>query len=263
MKKGIKITLWVVFGILVLVLLILSNKKWSNSIASQPTIEITEEDGMSFLTETELLLKLKRAKLWDDDIQFSSLKIAEIEAFVANLNEVETVEVYTELGNKWSLKIKTRCPIVRILPSNSSGFYMDDKGAFMSVSKYPAEVLVATGLDDLKISDLSYAELINNDSLITIKNTDDLYRISKYVCNDSFFNAQLTQVHFDKEDGFILIPRIGNHKIIFGMAPSDENVEEKFEKLKLFYEEIIPYEGWDKYTTIDLRFDKQIVGKKN
>lgn len=263
MKKGLKIALWTLFGIIVLTLLILANNKWNKSIALVPTIEITEEDGMSFLTDAELLLKLKRAKLWDDNLSFDSLKISEIEAFVANLNEVETVEVFTELGNKWTIKIKTRRPIVRILPKNNSGFYMDDNGKFMSVSKYPAQVLVATGLDNLTINDLSYEELINNDSLITIKTTDDLYRISKYVCNNSFFNAQLTQVHFDEEDGFILIPRIGNHKIIFGMAPSDQDVEEKFEKLKLFYEEIIPYEGWGKYTTIDLRFDKQIVGKKN
>ncbi|MGB0933255.1 MAG: cell division protein FtsQ/DivIB [Lishizhenia sp.] len=263
MKKSLQIVIWVIFGILVITLLYLANQKWRISIANTPEIEITEEDGMSFLTESELLLKLERAKLWNENIQFDRLKISDIEKFIGDLNEVETVEVYATLGNQWSIKIKTRRPIVRILPTHNSGFYMDDKGTFMSVSKYPAEVLVATGLDDLNINDLNYQELINNDSLITIKNTDDLYRISRYVCNDSFFNAQLTQIHFDKEDGFILIPRIGNHKIIFGMGNSEENVKEKFEKLKLFYEEIIPYEGWDKYTTIDLRFDKQIVGKKN
>jgi len=46
------------------------------------------------------------------------------------------------------------------------------------------------------------------------------------------------------------------------MAKSDKEVETKFKKLKVFYKEVIPYEGWDKYQSIDLRFDKQIVGKK-
>lgn len=263
MNKGLRIVLWAGFGLLITTLLYFVNRSWKESTVTSPVIEITEEAGMSFLTESELILKLRRANLWQDNLTYDSLKITEIEKFISNLNEVETVEVYANLGNQWMIKLKTRRPIVRVLPKNNSGFYIDDKGESMSVAKYPAEVIVATGLDDLTINDLGYNKLINNDSLITIKKTDDLYRISRYVCNSTFFNAQLTQIHYDKEDGFILIPRIGNHKIIFGLAPTEEVVEEKFNKLNLFYKEVIPYEGWEKYKAIDLRFDKQIVGKKN
>jgi cell division protein FtsQ len=40
-------------------------------------------------------------------------------------------------------------------------------------------------------------------------------------------------------------------------------VREKFEKLKIFYREAIPYEGWDKYEEINLKFKRQIVCKKS
>ena len=52
-------------------------------------------------------------------------------------------------------------------------------------------------------------------------------------------------------------------KIIeFGKAETDKVVEEKFSKLKVFYKEAIPYEGWEKYKSISLKYDKQIVCAK-
>jgi cell division protein FtsQ len=54
---------------------------------------------------------------------------------------------------------------------------------------------------------------------------------------------------------------VGGQKIIFGSANSDEEVKDKFEKLKLFYKEAIPFEGWNKYEEISLKYKKQIVCK--
>lgn len=59
-----------------------------------------------------------------------------------------------------------------------------------------------------------------------------------------------------------MIPLVGNQKIVFGSAFTDKEVKEKFEKLKIFYKEAIPYEGWNKYSEISLKYDKQIVCKK-
>ncbi len=53
-----------------------------------------------------------------------------------------------------------------------------------------------------------------------------------------------------------MIPTIGETKIEFGRPM---NIEKKFEKLSVFYTRIIPAEGWNKYTTVKLRFKNQIV----
>ena len=75
-------------------------------------------------------------------------------------------------------------------------------------------------------------------------------------------NAQIGQIHREKNGDFVLIPQVGSHTIIFGSAFSDREVEEKFKKLKVFYEEGLPYEGWNKYDIINLKYKKQIVCKK-
>jgi cell division protein FtsQ len=57
-----------------------------------------------------------------------------------------------------------------------------------------------------------------------------------------------------------IIPISGMHTIHFGRA--DEQVEEKFKRLKIFYKEGLKKVGWDQYKTINLKFDKQVVCEK-
>jgi cell division protein FtsQ len=69
-------------------------------------------------------------------------------------------------------------------------------------------------------------------------------------------------VHRVNSGDFVLVPQVGSHTIIFGSARSDEEVKEKMDKLKVFYQEGLPFEGWNKYETINLKFRNQIVCKK-
>jgi cell division protein FtsQ len=59
-----------------------------------------------------------------------------------------------------------------------------------------------------------------------------------------------------------MTPVIGDQKIVFGKAHSERHVREKFQRLKVFYKEAIPYEGWSKYSEISLKYEGQIVCKK-
>ena len=97
---------------------------------------------------------------------------------------------------------------------------------------------------------------------IQARQLDDIYRLSKYISENKFLKAQIAQVHRTLGGDFVLIPQVGNHKIIFGSAYTDAEVKEKLDKLVVFYEEGLPYEGWSKYETINLKFRDQIVCKK-
>jgi cell division protein FtsQ len=105
--------------------------------------------------------------------------------------------------------------------------------------------------------------IINNESLKSIRVIDDIYRISNYVCNDPFLQSLIGQVYYNENHDFILIPVLGDHEIVFGKANSKKQVREKFQKLKVFYEEAIPYEGWKKYSEISLKYEGQIVCRKS
>jgi len=70
--------------------------------------------------------------------------------------------------------------------------------------------------------------------------------------------AMIDQVDITPQLTFEMIPKIGNQTIIFGDAA---NVDDKFNKLKLFYRKVIPVAGWSRYSIINLQYKNQVVAK--
>lgn len=263
MNKTIKIILGVSFVVLVLFILISARKYQQSVVMQDPEINLKMEDGLALITQSELLESLRNKNLIADSMKRSDFNMKAIENFLLKSNEIDSVEVYTKLDGRWFINAKIKKPIIRIISSNDSDFYIEDKGQLMRLSPFSRpKTLIATGMEQAFGSSFDYDAVINNDSLITKYKLSDLYRISSYVCNDAFYNALIVQIDYSPELGFSLVPRVGNQVIIFGNAPNDEVVKERFFKLTTFYNEVIPYEGWEKYRSIDLRFDDQIVAKK-
>jgi|SRR5690554_23743 len=263
MKRILKISLFIILIVGTIFVLVSANHNAIKQPVSAPEINLEVQDGISLLTEQELMNELKVKQLYREGLMKSELKVDEIEDYIRGMNEVLTADVYMELDSRWSIDVKTRRPIARVVANLIDDFYVDNDFKLMRLSPYARpKVLVFTGMERLIKKTAQYDEIINNDSLKTIFKLDQIYRISNYVCNDTFYNAQIVQVHYTEEDDFVLIPRVGEQKIIFGEALSDQMVEDKFKKLTTFYNEVIPFEGWDKYESINLKFKDQIVAKK-
>ena len=91
-----------------------------------------------------------------------------------------------------------------------------------------------------KIKDLKTVGLINH-----IENDKDWKRI-------------IVQIHVDKNEDIILVPRDGKERFVIG-KPTD--IVEKFEKMKKYYTAIIPKAGSEQYKVVDLRYKGQIICK--
>lgn len=73
---------------------------------------------------------------------------------------------------------------------------------------------------------------------------------------DDFWDALIEQIVVDRGEEIILIPKVGNFRIILGEVG---NAEEKMEKLRLFLKDGIVRKGWNVYKEINLKFDNQVV----
>ena len=262
MRVWIKRSLWILFGIGVLVLLFMVQNSQSETVLSKPEIVIHVKGESAFLTEDELYVRLKRKGFIFNGQAHQDLKIAVIEKYIKSMSEVKDVRVYTKIGSSWKIDVDVRKPIARVFNKYDENFYLDEDGFIMKSSNlHTARVVVVTGYIKDRINSISVDKIINNDTLKSIRKIDDVYRISNYVCNDPLMQSLIGQIHLKKDGDFVLIPLVGGQKIIFGSAFTDEEVREKFKKLKIFYKEAIPYEGWDKYEEISLKYKKQIVCK--
>jgi cell division protein FtsQ len=262
MRIWIKRIVWVLFFVGVIALMVRSCNVHNARSMDKPKIVIHVKGEDAFLTEDELYDRLKRKGLIFEGQTHKTLKASVIERFISTMSEVKDVRVFTRIGSAWTIEVTVRKPIARIYNQFHETFYLDEDGIVVKTSGlHTARVVVVTGFIPDRIRSISVKEIINNDSLKSIRKLDDVYRISNYVCNDPELQALIGQIHLKKNGDFVLIPLVGDQLIVFGSAFTDQEVRDKFEKLKIFYTKGLPYEGWEKYSEISLKYRGQIVGK--
>ncbi len=263
MKLWMKISLWILLFVGVILVLVFGKKMEMEDAVKPPLISIHVDGPDAFLTDQELILRLKNEGLIFDGQAYKQLNINNIEAFILRMPEVRKVQVYKTLNNNWSIDLELIKPIARIFNNSGESYYLDSDGKKMKRSDlHTARVLVFTGDIRDKFNSETAISIINNDSLKSIRDIDDIYHISNYVCKDPLLQSLIGQVYLNENNDFIMIPVLGDQKIVFGKAHSEQQVREKFQRLKVFYKEAIPYEGWSKYSEISLKYEGQIVCKR-
>jgi len=161
--------------------------------------------------------------------------------------------VYADMDGVIHIEISQRQPLLRIINAAGQDYYIDRYGLKMPVSpNFTANVLVANG----HILEHFGGRV---DTLIT-KMASDLYKTAGYLKKDSLWDAQIEQIFVNDNDDIILIPRVGNQRIILGNADS---LDTKMNNLLTFYKKAMPQVGWDTYKTINVKYTNQIVCEKN
>lgn len=260
MKKIIHIVFWIMVCLGTLVILGFVSSSQSNMECRTVIIQIDYSNGMYFLTKEDIEDRIKRNQLYPVGQKLSDIDIAAIEENLISIAEIEKAEVYKTIDGTVGIKIKQRKPLVRIINLNGRNFYIDEKGFQMPISSnYSPRVIVVNGYISEPEVDISAEEIAMDTTLRKSFKSDDVYKMAKYISNDAFWNAQVQEIYFNRFGEMELIPVVGDHRIVFGDA---EMMEEKFNKLKIFYEEGIKKTGWNQYDTINLKYKNQIICSK-
>lgn len=247
------ITLWVAMISGVIVSLAFVNKQESKIKCRDISVHIYPEHELLFV-DREMVLKTIRPDGNDQNIKGRSLLELNIPLIEQKLNHndyIQKAQVFTDMNGNLRIIAQQRRPILRLLKANGTSFYLDEDGRKMPVSAaFTAHVPVVTGnlFEEYKARDTMRSSV-----------GVDLYKIATYVDKDAFWKAQIEQIFVTAESEFVLIPKIGNHTILLG---STEDMEEKFEKLMLFYTEGLNRVGWETYNTINLKYKDQVVCTK-
>jgi len=63
-----------------------------------------------------------------------------------------------------------------------------------------------------------------------------------------------------EQDGdLILTPLMGDHLIELGTS---DNLQEKFRNMKAFYKQVLANRNWNKYESISLKYNNQVIAKR-
>jgi cell division protein FtsQ len=242
-------------GVLVLLLIVWGAVRYKRtSLVSEVRITVVEdENGNRFVEENDIRdILFATFGHYVEGQTLEKINVQEVEAALEEDLFIQEADVYVDALNHVNIKVTQRQPMLRVMDVEDETYYLDADGTRIPHStKYTSRVLVATG--DVGLFKEGYLELEEN-------RLNQVYHLAKKILDNPFLKVQIEQIHLDHSGDAVLVPKLGNHKIYFG-NPAD-NVEDKLQRLQVFYEEGLPYVGWEKYKSISLAFDGQVVAKK-
>ena len=243
MKK----VLYIILGSLLLIYLggylyYYSNKKQVVTVCEKVDIVIADSLDKHFLAEKDIVAYLTHEKLYPLHKNSDAINTHLIEEVLLKNPIIESAEAVQSISGMITIVISQKMPILRIY-SQEGSYYVDNTGQAMpSTLGQAIYVPVASG---------------NIEKAFAVS---ELYKFALFLQNDKFWNDQITQIYVRSVNDIEIVPRVGSHRILLG---SLDDYEKKLKKLRLFYEQVIPRMGWEKYSIINLKYRGQIVCTKN
>ncbi len=240
---------------LIAALIISAVEKKKGRVAGENIIEIqTLPDSSSLITRKDIEATIERSFGRNlPGMPVGSINVERVERVLESDPFVLNADVYIDSRNQVNIDIEQRLPILRVIDQNGLSYYLDGTGQKLPLSKhFAARVLVATG----------QIPPFDRDFLTHKKNPHrlrDLFKLTQRILKDELLEPMIEQIHVAKDGDYVMIPKVGDQKIILGNL---DDLETKILYLKNFYKEALPHKGWKKYKTINLKFHGQVVASK-
>ncbi|MAY82713.1 MAG: hypothetical protein CMP59_01130 [Flavobacteriales bacterium] len=262
MKKSlIHSVIWGVVLLATLIVLGFVESVQDDKVCTAIHINIDHSSGNFFVDEIEVNSMVYHEMDTVVGRAISRIEAGNLEHKLNNHPNISRAEVYKTIQGELVVDVTQRTPIVRIFNQDGDSYYLDSTGKVMPPSKkYTSRVFVANGFIKDKFLDVNQLNASSlSDSLARISMIDDIFKFADFIRQDPFWSLQIEQLYVNKDSEVELIPRVGNHRIVFGDATE---LKGKFKKLKIFYEKGLSKTGWNEYSVINLKFADQVVCTK-
>ncbi len=200
----------------------------------------------AFVTVEEIKHSLAEENVILNHSAIEQLNVAALEEKINSNPWVEHAEVFVTSAQSVKVRLRQVNPKLRVqrTDSTSNGYYLDDKGFMIPLSR--------TYAPDLPI-------LTSERRITTIGQRKELVKLAQFIEQDTFWRATIAQINLDRSNDIELISLIGDANIRFG---SIDNMEDKFFRLFQFYKKGINRINWNNVKELDLRFDRQLVCRR-
>ncbi|NNE27885.1 MAG: hypothetical protein HKN09_13660 [Saprospiraceae bacterium] len=210
-------------------------------------------DNKKLISEEEVRHILKGQIGYDISISNTrGLDLLSLEKYLKEESRIEDVEIYLDKKNRVHVIVIQKDPIIRVEVSGGEDYYLDKNGFKVPLIKNQIlRVPIVTGQIDPYIP--TYAEEEDH-------NLNMVMTMAKKVSQDEFLSALVEQIHIDKNDEIVLVPKMGRAKILLGQI---DGIDEKMYKLKTYYQKGIKHIGLDKFDELNMKYEGQVLGVTN
>ncbi len=249
-RKILFVTLWLCIGGGMLTLLLAAISKKNKGQCKDYSITIKGVQNNFFIDKKDveqLVIKATKGNIKGEPI--ASFKLHELEQMLEHNTWIDEAELYFDNRDVLHITVMEKEPVARIFSTAGNSFYIDSAGRKMPLSdKLSARVPVFTGFPEKKKMNAADSALMNN-----VRVT------ANYIIHDPFWMSQVAQIDITPERNFEMVPVVGNHLVKLG---DGENIPQKFNRLMIFYKQVLSKTGFDKYKLIDVQYKGQVVASK-
>ncbi|TCK67391.1 cell division protein FtsQ [Winogradskyella wandonensis] len=224
--------------VLVGVLYAFTNTRNKTRVITKPRIEFTSSDNL-FLTHDNVSKLLIQNPKGLNNKNKEIIDLNELESALNSNPMVKNAEVYMSVNGQLSAQIEQKRPIARV--HTNASYYIDDEGSYMPLSaNYSARVPLVTG---------------------TVYKTklDKVYQIAKVIDEDQFLKQHVIEIRQDKNEEISLRLRQFDFEVNVGDL---RKLEKKINNFKAFYKKAIKDKTINTYSSVNLRFDNQVICTK-
>ena len=244
------------WAIILLTLLVLATSvwvllygfKWQNKKSIHAVkISITNPAAANFLNASYIQRILHTQ--FGDDIANQSVNgetISKVERFLNKNSWIQNAEAFIDVNNNLQVEVEQKKPFIRVFEQNGASYYLDRTLHPIPLSESYTPVLMAV----TNVPSAAYATKLNTFKSIAF--------IADYIEADTFWNAQTQMIVVRDTNDFAILTALGKQLIILG---DTSNLNNKLSNVFLFYRKLLKKIGWNLYTTIDARFDGQLIAK--
>ena len=219
----------------------MTNRHEDVRLCSGVDLHITDSLHFDLIDEDMVLNLLKEHSLDPIGSPLEAIDVEAIEKTLALHPLVGKAQCYKTGGDMLRINLSGKVPLVRVMNNRGQDFYVDSHGEILSQHSLAVQLPIATGYIDRQFA------------------SKDLLEVVRVIDRSEFWKAQVEQINVTSDGQIELVPRVGDHLLILGTA---DKVEDKLERLMNFYEKGLDNVGWNKYRSISVAYENQVVCKK-
>ena len=154
---------------------------------------------------------------------------------------LESADIVKCQDGRLLIRVSQLVPVFRVFDGDNS-YYVNRAGKHMAATNYyHSDVPVVQGHFTRKYPPTRLLPLID------------------YVEKDSLLRSLVSMYVVRDTNNILIVPTLSGHVVNMGNASGFEN---KFAKLRLFYEKVMPKKGWNTYDTISVKWNHQVVATR-
>ncbi|MDE6095235.1 MAG: hypothetical protein K2G52_03515 [Muribaculaceae bacterium] len=204
-------------------------------------VVIAQATAADTITRNGVLDELSRYPCRIIGAPVESVNTLDIERYLSRFSNFEEVNCILQTDRKLRVTVTPMIPALRVFENGKSYYINKDGKKIESKASFFVDVPIVSGTFDEKFT------------------PRQLLPVTRFISTDPILSKLIGMVDAKDADNIILVPRIHGHVVNFG---DTTRLDEKRRALLTVYRKVMPYKGWERYDTISVKFNGQVVATR-